>query len=332
MKNGLKRKLALATIVYWFLLVYIIGALIWWLVLLQKQNESIAQLKLLQLNQSSVSANDRTELEKKRQAVREEESRNTTKYLGEGITFLALILIGAVFVYRAVRRQLKTQQQQQNFMMAVTHELKTPIAVAKLNLETLQKHQLDENKRQKIIQMTLQETNRLNTLTNNILVSSQLEDGRYAVSKEELNLSDLLKSSVSDFRNRFPERSWQTGIDEEVEIIGDSLLLTILVNNLLENAIKYSPKEKTVYCSLYREKGRIVLEVKDEGIGIADEEKKRVFEKFYRIGNEATRTTKGTGLGLYLCKKIAEDHNADIQVTDNSPTGCIFAVSFKTAK
>jgi signal transduction histidine kinase len=332
MKIGLKRKLALATIVYWFLLVYIIGALIWWLVLLQKQNESIAQLKLLQLNQSSVSANNRTELEKKRQAVREEESRNTTKYLGEGITFLALILIGAVFVYRAVRRQLKTQQQQQNFMMAVTHELKTPIAVAKLNLETLQKHQLDENKRQKIIQMTLQETNRLNTLTNNILVSSQLEDGRYAVSKEELNLSDLLKSSVSDFRNRFPERSWQTGIDEEVEIIGDSLLLTILVNNLLENAIKYSPKEETVYCSLYREKGRIVLEVKDEGIGIADEEKKRVFEKFYRIGNEATRTTKGTGLGLYLCKKIAEDHNADIQVTDNSPTGCIFAVSFKTAK
>jgi K+-sensing histidine kinase KdpD len=332
MKNGLKRKLALATIVYWFLLVYIIGALIWWLVLLQKQNESIAQLKLLQLNQSSVSANDRTELEKKREAVREEESRNTTKYLGEGITFLALILIGAVFVYRAVRRQLKTQQQQQNFMMAVTHELKTPIAVAKLNLETLQKHQLDENKRQKIIQMTLQETNRLNTLTNNILVSSQLEDGRYTVSKEELNLSDLVKSSVSDFRNRFPERSWQTGIDEEVEIIGDSLLLTILVNNLLENAIKYSPKEKTVYCSLYKEKGRIVLEVKDEGIGIADEEKKRVFEKFYRIGNEATRTTKGTGLGLYLCKKIAEDHNADIQVTDNTPTGCIFAVSFKTAK
>lgn len=332
MKNGLKRKLALATIVYWFLLVYIVGALIWWLVLLQKQNESIAQLKLLQLNQSSVSANDRTELEKKRQAVREEESRNTTKYLGEGITFLALILIGAVFVYRAVRRQLKTQQQQQNFMMAVTHELKTPIAVAKLNLETLQKHQLDDNKRQKIIQMTLQETNRLNTLTNNILVSSQLEDGRYAVSKEELNLSDLVKSSVSDFRSRFPERSWQTGIDEEVEITGDSLLLTILVNNLLENAIKYSPKEKTVYCSLYREKGRIVLEVKDEGIGIADEEKKRVFEKFYRIGNEATRTTKGTGLGLYLCKKIAEDHNADIQVTDNTPTGCIFAVSFKTAK
>lgn len=331
MEASTKRKLRLATIVYWFLLAYIIGALVWWLVLLQKQNENIASLKLKQLSIAVDSVQNNTAYLKDKTAIEKERNRNTTKYVSEGLTFLALILVGAVFVYRAVRRQLRTQQQQQNFMMAVTHELKTPIAVAKLNLETIQKHQLDDTKRQKLLQMTLQEANRLNDLTNNILVSSQLEGSNYSISKEELNLSDLVKNSFNDFKTRFPERNWLSQIDEEIEVAGDTLLLTILVNNLLENALKYSPKNKPIHCQLQKQKNLIVLQVTDEGKGIPNEEKKKVFEKFYRIGNEDTRTTKGTGLGLYLCKKIALDHNADIYVTDNSPSGCIFVVSFKKA-
>jgi K+-sensing histidine kinase KdpD len=328
MNASIKKKLLFATLVYWFLLVYIIGALVWWLVLLQKQNESITQLQLKQLSDKESSLNPAI-YKRDLNLINKENKRNTTKYISEGITFLALILVGAVFVYRAVGRQLRTQQQQQNFMMAVTHELKTPIAVAKLNLETIQKHQLDDARRQKLIQMTLQEANRLNDLTNNILVSSQLEGSNHTLSKEELNLSDLMKSCVMDFKARFPDRNWDFSINEEIEITGDTLLLTILVNNLLENAMKYSPKNKSITCRLFKQKNEILLEVIDEGNGISPEEKKKVFDKFYRIGNESTRTTKGTGLGLYLCKKIALDHNADIYVTDNNPTGSIFAVSFK---
>ena len=328
MDASIKKKLRFATIVYWFLLVYIIGALVWWLVLLQKQNDTITSLKLIQLSNTDSSLNPGA-YNKELNAIYDEKKRNTTKYISEGVTFLALILVGAVFVYRAVGRQLRTQQQQQNFMMAVTHELKTPIAVTKLNLETIQKHQLDDARRQKLIQMTLQEVNRLNDLTNNILVSSQLEGNNNTLSTEELNLSDLVKSCVTDFKTRFPDRNWDSTIQEEIEITGDPLLLTILVNNLLENAMKYSSKSKLINCRLYKQKNEILLEVIDEGTGIPQEEKKKVFDKFYRIGNEDTRTTKGTGLGLYLCKKIALDHNADIYVTDNNPTGCIFAVSFK---
>lgn len=329
MEASIKRKLRSATIVYWVLLAYIIGALIWWLVLLQKQSENIADLKLNQLSSRIDSTRSEVAYLTAKDAIYHERKRNTAKYVSEGITFLALILVGAVFVYRAVRRQLRTQQQQQNFMMAVTHELKTPIAVAKLNLETIQKHQLDETKRQKLIQMTLQEANRLNDLTNNILVSSQLEGSSYSIAKEELNLSDLVKKSLSDFKNRFPDRQWKEAIAEEIELTGDALLLTILVNNLLENALKYSPRSKPIECRLQRRNNLVMLEVIDQGQGIAAEEKKKIFEKFYRIGNEDTRTAKGTGLGLYLCKKIAQDHNADIYVTDNSPSGCIFVVSFK---
>jgi signal transduction histidine kinase len=117
-------------------------------------------------------------------------------------------------------------------------------------------------------------------------------------------------------------------IQEEVEMAGDPLLLKLLVSNLLENANKYSARDKPIYVELAREDGNIRLQVRDEGPGIADDEKKNVFEKFYRIGSEQTRRTQGTGLGLYLCKKIAADHDATILLKDNQPQGSNFIVQF----
>jgi two-component system sensor histidine kinase CiaH len=322
MKLPSKKKLAVATVVYWFLLGYIIAILFFWFFVLETQNTQMTNYKLNELKK------DDPEYVTRIEKIAAEKRLKTTQYLGEGITFLAMILVAALFVYRAVRRQLILQQQQQNFMMAVTHELKTPIAVAKLNLETMLKHQLDDTRKHKILQMTLQEIDRLNNLSSNILVSSQLEGGRYRVGKEELDLSDLAKSCVVDFSNRFPERDWITDIEPELDIKGDALLLQILVNNLLENAIKYSPKDGRISCTLKKDHHKAVLMVADEGKGIPDSEKKKIFEKFYRIGNEETRTAKGTGIGLYLCRKIADDHNADIRVTDNHPTGANFIIRF----
>jgi two-component system, OmpR family, sensor histidine kinase CiaH len=322
MKLPSKQKLAIATTVYWFLLAYIIAILFFWFFVLERQNTQMSNYKLNELKKDDPAYIEKVE------KIAAEKRLKTTQYLGEGVTFLAMILVAALFVYRAVRRQLILQQQQQNFMMAVTHELKTPIAVAKLNLETMQKHQLDDNRKQKLIQMTLQEINRLNTLSSNILVSSQLEGGRYRVGKEELDFSDLVKSCAADFINRFPDRAWETDIDPELDVVGDALLLQILVNNLLENAMKYSPKEGVITCRLNRQHHKVVLSVTDQGTGIPDQEKKKIFEKFYRIGNEETRTAKGTGIGLYLCRKIAEDHNADIRVTDNIPSGANFSIRF----
>jgi two-component system sensor histidine kinase CiaH len=322
MKLPSKKKLAVATIVYWFLLAYIIAILFFWFFVLETQNRQMTNYKLNELKKDDPQYVIRVE------KIAAEKRLKTTQYLGEGITFLAMILVAALFVYRAVRRQIILQQQQQNFMMAVTHELKTPIAVAKLNLETMLKHQLDDTRKQKMLQMTLQEIDRLNNLSSNILVSSQLEGGRYRVGKEELDISDLAKSCVADFINRFPERHWVTDIEPELDIKGDALLLQIMMNNLLENAVKYSPKDGKISCTLKKDHHRAVLMVADEGNGIPDSEKKKIFEKFYRIGNEETRTAKGTGIGLYLCRKIADDHDADIRVTDNHPTGANFIIRF----
>lgn len=322
MKASRKSKLFLVSMVYWILLTYILAALVFWFIALNRQVEQMAEFKL------SALIMDDPDYLKKYDAIADEKRRKNAQYTGEGATFLVLTLVGALFVYRAVRKQIKLQQQQQHFMMAVTHELKTPIAVARLNLETLLKHQLDDQKKQKLLAMTLEETNRLNTLANNILVSSQLEGGRYRIAREEIDFSSLVKSAVQDFINRFPARKWITHIQPETDLVGDPLLLQILVNNLVENAVKYSPKTAAIECRLFTKGKNVVLQVTDEGPGIPDNEKNKVFEKFYRIGNENTRVAKGTGLGLFLCRKIAEDHRATIRVTDNTPTGCIFTVSF----
>lgn len=321
------KKFRVITIIYWLLLIYIVAALVWWFISLEKQNKAIADLRYseLSIKKDSLSPG---QFSGQLATIDNDTGRNTAKYLAEGITFFILTLIGAAFVYRSVRRQFLLQQQQQNFMMAVTHELKTPISVAKLNLETLQKYHLDEEKQKKIIRMTLQETSRLNDLINNILVSSQLEGGGYVFSKEDLDFSTLLSDCIREAKNRYPERLFIEDVEEEIELAGDPLLLQIMINNLLENAIKYSPKEKPVTCRLKKINSDMLLNIIDEGCGIANAEKNKVFEKFYRTGSEATRKTQGTGLGLYLCRKIAEDHNADISVTDNIPNGSNFGIHF----
>ena len=321
----IKKRLLLITIAYWVFLIYIIAALVFWFIELNKQNRQMNNYKL-----SELSATDASHA-KKRSDILYDQQRKTTQYVSEGAVFLALILFGAVFMYRAVRRQFAIQRQQENLMMAITHELKTPIAVGMLNLETLQKHHLDEQKKERLIEMTLQEMNRLNALANNILVSAQLEAGKTS-DKEELNFSDLVKSCTNDFQRRFPERKWDISIADETEVYGDPLLLQILVNNLIENAVKYSTAQTTIKCTLTESNPHVLFCVADEGPGIPPQERKKVFQKFYRIGNEETRSAKGTGLGLYLCKKIADDHGASIKIEEHSPKGTKIVVKFNKAK
>jgi two-component system sensor histidine kinase CiaH len=315
------------TIIYWVLLVYIIAALLWWLISLLIQNEDMYRLHLQALEDTHPAHT--TAYQEAIAGFEDERQRNRTKYIGEGVTFFVLILFGAFYVYRSVRKQFRLQQQQQNFVMAITHELKTPIAVSRLNLETLQRHKLDETKKEKILQMTLQETMRLDALINNILISSQLDVKAYSMNKEELNLSDLVNDVVVHFTARYPERKLETDISPDIDLTGDALLLKLMLSNLLENANKYSPSDQPISLRLFSDKGRVILEVSDLGPGISAEEKKEVFKKFYRVGNETTRVAKGTGLGLYLCKKIAEDHKGSVSITDNQPQGSNFIVSFR---
>jgi len=315
-----QKKLNTIFIIYWVLLAYIIAALVWWFVALNKQNKQMAIYKMQQLNTTSISYTKDIE------QLKNQQKRKTFQYLGEGITFFLLILAGAIFIFRAVRKQLRFGKEQQHFMMALTHELKTPIAVATLNLETLQKRKLEEPQQQKLIQNTLQEANRLNTLCNNMLLSSQIDASNYSLTNEDVNLSELVETSIAEYKNRFSSHQFIKNINENNFIIGDRMLLQIAVNNLIDNAIKYSPKESEILINLFVRNNQTTLQVIDKGKGISQLDKQKIFDKFYRVGNAATKEAKGTGLGLYLTKNIIGKHKGNISVTDNLPNGSNFEI------
>lgn len=327
MEQKIKKTSRRTRIIFYLLVVYILAALVWLFVLLEIQNKKLYTSKVAHL-EATIQDKNNPEYKARLDRLNAEYRRSHVKYAGEGIVFLALIAWGALFVYRYITQQSRLQQQQQNFTMAVTHELKTPIAVSRLNLETLLKHNLDETKRRKLIEMTLEEIIRLNALTNNILISAQLEEAHHKINKEELDFSDLVNDSLLEIKKRYPDRHFRQEIETDVIVKGDPLLLQLLVSNLVENAVKYSPKEGRITIRLNKNPHTVVISVTDEGPGIPDEEKRKIFLKFYRIGNEATRKKQGTGIGLYLCDKIAKDHNADILVTNHEPNGSTFAVKF----
>lgn len=315
-------KLKLVSLIYWVFLTYMIAAFIWWYVSLEKQNNEIAAIKFqsIQLSDPSLAA--------KTLAIQDFQIRKTKQFIGEGLTILVLFLLGAIYVYRSLMKQLRYADQQQNFMMAVTHELKTPIAISHLNIETLLKRDLDATQQLKLLEATLKETKRLDDLSTNILLTSQLDMGKYEADKQLVNLSELVRQTIKSFQERYPSRVCNSLVEDAMEIQGEPLLIQLLINNLMDNANKYAPITEPIYIQLKAHQNTVQLIVKDQGPGIADTDKNKVFEKFYRLGSESTRTTKGSGLGLYLCKKIATFHNAQIQLTNNIPTGSIFTVTF----
>jgi K+-sensing histidine kinase KdpD len=119
-------------------------------------------------------------------------------------------------------------------------------------------------------------------------------------------------------------------IEENLHLFADKNAMNVLVNNLLENAWKYSETDKNIAVRLFKENSHIVLEVADHGVGIPDKEKAKIFQKFYRVGNEETRRTKGTGLGLFICKYIVDKHSGKILLRNNQPNGTIVRIEFQT--
>ncbi|MEO5650139.1 MAG: ATP-binding protein [Ginsengibacter sp.] len=323
-KTKLKiRPLRLIYIFYWFLLAYILAALVFWFFALNKQNVELSYYRLGALNENDVSYVQKVE------KIEAAKNLKKAQYIGEGVTFLLLIVAGAVFVFRIINKQLMQSQQQQNFMMAITHELKTPIAVTKLNLETLQKRKLEYEQQQKLIRSTIQEANRLNALCNNILLLSQIDAGGYTLTNEHFDLGVLAGDCAEDFMMRFPQREIGIYNDEEIIIDGDRLLWQLALNNLLDNAIKYSGVDDVISLKVFKENKFIKLQVTDEGQGISSGEKEKVFEKYFR---GVHRQTKGTGLGLYLTREIVKQHHGEIHIFDNIPRGSIFEIKCRIAK
>jgi signal transduction histidine kinase len=314
------------SIIHVLLLAYIIAALSFWWLSLEKQSRVIYDKELIALQEGMDASVYPVKYERLKEEISVRKSKRSKQYLGEGLTFLFVILVGSSIVYTTHRFSNRLSRQQNNFMLSVTHELKSPIAAMKLTLQTLQKHKLDEQKQAELLQRCITESDRLHELCNNILIASQMEGGQYQKEWGEVSLSDLVHSCFEAYNTRYPQR-FIAQISEGITAETDKMLLQLAINNLLENAVKYTPADQPVLVVLQQHQKKALICVKDLGPGIKDEEKKKVFEKFYRVGNEDTRKTKGTGLGLYLTKRIMVYLKGSISLKDNKPQGSIFEIS-----
>lgn len=257
--------------------------------------------------------------------------QRTAMIVGEGSMFILVFTVGAISLHKSIKKERRLQEQKKNFLLSVTHELKSPLASIKLLLQTIQKRDLTKQQVHDFINKSLLDIERLDDMVENMLLASKIDNRSYTFPKAEFNLSGLVDNIVNRLQLNKCDLTQQlinAEIEPKIEITGDKFALTSVVTNLIENAIKYSGPCEVVDVKLYSREGKIYLEVADHGIGIADAEKNRIFERFYRVGSEDTRNTKGTGLGLYIVKEVLNQHQASISVKDNDPQGSIFEVVF----
>jgi signal transduction histidine kinase len=243
----------------------------------------------------------------------------------EAILLTLLIAAGIFGVYFSVSFVFDLNKQQNNFLLSVTHELKTPIAAIKLIGETMMRRTLPKEKQEELMGNILENANRLQDMTENMLTAMQMENNRYNVRKEEINLSNIVEEVKANFSLK---NAIVGNVEKNIQFYADPVLIKMILNNLIENAIKYSDNQP-VEINLFNRKEEIILEVKDQGIGIDPSYKKKIFKKFYRIQDEETRETKGSGLGLFIVKQAVEKHKGKIAVSDNEPKGTVFTITLQ---
>lgn len=248
--------------------------------------------------------------------------------VGEGAVFLTFLLLGIFIMQRTIRKELKLVRQQRNFLLSITHELKTPISAIKLCLETLTKRRdLAEESVTTLYNNASENTVRLNELVENVLLATRIENGMEPVEKTRVNISDLVLKTIERLlkgQTRYIDPT--LNIEPNIIIYADPSSVESIVANLFENALKYGGSKPIAVGLTLLPDERVLLEVKDEGVGIPESAKAAVTQKFYRYGNEETRSKKGTGLGLYIVKELVSLHRGSMQILDNNPRGTIFKV------
>ncbi len=312
-------------------IVYMLLAFSWWSVLLYTKNQDAfrAKAELLKIGmvaEGVVQSSEEFYQSERYLSLKKQYNRQEWMILGEAVVFIIILLVGMWLINRAYHREMQASQQQRNFLLSITHELKSPIASIRLVLDTFTKRNLPKEKLDQLSRSGLQETERLHKLVNDLLLSARLESA-YQVQTDKINLRELFQDVIYRLEPRYPQIEFQLEEDFPLtDLEGDRLGMTSVAFNLLENAAKYTEGPGSVITRIAWEGKDVRIDIEDQGRGIPDKEKKRIFEKFYRVGNEDTRKTKGTGLGLYIVKEVVEAHNGTIKVLNNQPQGTLFSI------
>ena len=249
-----------------------------------------------------------------------------------GVIFFFLIIAGlsvnTVFLVREIRRN----EQQDSFLNAVTHELKTPIASIRLYLETLQSRQLDEPQRREFYRIMLCDTDRLLGTVEQVLRAGEVRHRSERKNWQEVDFSGLVRNTLELTRLRHHLRPEELRLGtvppDEILVAGNPEEIGTVILNLFDNAIKYSGENKDIVVDVRTPNiDTVLLCVHDQGIGIPHGELKRIFNRFYRVTNPAARQVKGTGLGLFIVRSVARHHGGDVYAeSEGQGRGSTFTV------
>jgi signal transduction histidine kinase len=311
----------------YLLAIYILVQFSWWAYLLIDLNSEVFEHRIENVRLKSASKESQ---EKEIGYLENKISQRRWMVIGEGSVFLILLIWASFHSIKAFKKEVDLARQQKNFLLSITHEFKSPLASIKLYLQTILRHDLERDKEESFINNAIYDTERLNNLVENALLANLMDHKGYTFNREDINLSAFVRLIVQKFQSIPSHEKIEVHIEDDIHIVGDKNALHLLLSNLLENAWKYSPDEKLISVELTKTKDGIRLCVADNGVGISDEYKTKIFQKFFRIGNEETRRSKGTGLGLFIVKHIAEGHQGKIIVLDNKPKGAVICVEFKS--
>src|SRR6202166_2277392 len=236
-----------------------------------------------------------------------------------GIIFFALIIAGMVVNTIFLVRELRRSEQHDSFINAVTHELKTPVASIRLHLETLQRREVAEQQKQEFYRLMLSDTDGLTETVEQLLRAGRAGDKKRGREKTDIDFGQLVRDCMDATRSRHhlqPEAlRYQEASNNgnELRVRGNPEDLRTAVFNVLDNAVKYSGENVDVRVQLEMpQEKRIVLRVQDQVVGIAPEDVKRIFRRFYRVTHRSLAHVKGTGLGLFIVKAIALKHGGNV--------------------
>ncbi|MEO8589193.1 MAG: HAMP domain-containing sensor histidine kinase [Flavobacteriales bacterium] len=300
------------------LAVYIVLQFIWWGVLLLRKDR---ELELLSMELQALGGTSAD--------LPAQPAHKVLMVVGEGSVFLLLLLTVLFFTLRAIRRDLALARAQRNFLLAVTHELRTPIAAIKLQLQTLARPELDAAQRDALREQALTESDRLALLTDKVLLATRADEGVIALEQKDQDVMDLVRSVVDRARTQVASaHSLVLNGPDHLIVNTDAQALRSIADNLIENAAKYAPAGTAITVDVVKGREGWRLTVSDEGPGVPVTEKDRVFERFYRGGTEETRSVTGTGLGLYIVQRLVQRLGGAVHLRTRVPHGAIFAASF----
>lgn len=247
----------------------------------------------------------------------------------QAAAMVTVIFLGLAYIYRRLSVEMELMLRQRNFIAAVTHELKTPIASLRVWIETLFTHELPETRKVRVQKLMDGDLTRLTELVSNLLEVARADAGHLEVLPERVEMAPWIRKvcEAMDHRLGQGQLGLTLALEEELWADIDPRLFATVLENLLSNAFKYASEPRETHVLLLPDGEDLVITVSDRGRGFAAREASRLFQRFYRVGDEMTRQVAGTGLGLFLTREIVSRHRGTIRASSLGPgLGATFTV------